>query len=202
MLPNTKPFIVWILDSVSICMDVIRWEILSYLIDYEKELIDNIDINWREKLVECFDWCLYGGYLDVIKWLWEISDGGIDIHVENEYTFRLVCQNGRLNVVKWLLNIDKKNIDVHAINDHAFRLSCGYNHLDVAKWLWKTSDGKIDICAENDIVFRWCCIHGHLDIVQWLWEVSNKSIDDGIINDIIHYITHDGIVDYLKKIKL
>lgn len=115
MLPNNKLFIVWILDGMGLYEDVVRWEILSCLIDYEAEFIKKFDINWKEKISECFRWSCIHGHLDVAKWLVSI-DASIDIHKDNEYIFRWCCRWGYLNVIMWLCTLcDKYRIYV---SDH------------------------------------------------------------------------------------
>ena len=52
MLPNNRLFVIWVLDGFGLCEDVIRWEVLEWLVDYEKvidewyedyELLGDID---------------------------------------------------------------------------------------------------------------------------------------------------------------
>ena len=158
MLPNNKVFIVWVLDGLRLCEDVIRWEILSWLVDYEVELIERYGVRWRKKyLNKCFSWCCEMGYLDVVKWLWRVGEDGIDIHTRNENVFRLSCLYGHLNVVKWLWEVGDGKIDIHARNECAFRWSCVSGHLDVVKWLWKVSNGSIDKKVIDNVIHKNSC---------------------------------------------
>ena len=178
MLPNNKLFVVWVLDGVGLCEDVIRWEILGWLIDWVGLLVEEFGVNWREDLDKCFRWCCSMGYLDVVKWLWKISDGSIDIHAKNDNAFLWGCVNGHLDVARWLWKVCSENkhngsIDIH--NDNTFTWSCSNGHLDVAKWLWKVSNGRIDIHAKNEKVFRWSCEYGRLNVIKWLWKICSEN---------------------------
>ncbi len=62
-----------------------------------------IDIHYDNEYA--FRWSCKNGYLDLVKWLWKISDEKIDIHADNEYAFRWSCKNGYLDVAKWLLEL-------------------------------------------------------------------------------------------------
>lgn len=147
MLPSNKLFIVWVLDDLGLCKDVIKWEILGWLVDYERIFVENFGVNWRGNwggnlgecfgvkwegnLGECFSLCCRYGYLDGVKWLWEISNGKIDIYAKNEPVFD---ESSHLN--------------------ECFVWCCRYGYLNVAKWLWEVSKGSIDIHAENEHIFR------------------------------------------------
>ena len=88
MLPNNKLFVVWILDELGLCEDVIRWEVMMWLVDWERELIEGFGVNWREGgLYRCFNWGCRMGCLDIVKWLWWMSDGSIDINASAEDVF-------------------------------------------------------------------------------------------------------------------
>ncbi len=44
------------------------------------------------------------GYLEVAKWLWGLNQN-INIHIGDEYAFRLSCSRGRLKVAIWLCTL-------------------------------------------------------------------------------------------------
>ena len=54
------------------------------------------------------------GDLEKVKTLVE---QGADIHVNNDFAFRLASQNGHLKVVKYLV---EQGADIHTNNDYAF----------------------------------------------------------------------------------
>ena len=61
--------------------------------------------------------------------------------MDNDFTFRLRCQNGHIEVAKWLYSLDK--IDIHAFEDDVFRYSCQNGHIEVGKWLCTLTDKYI-----------------------------------------------------------
>lgn len=171
MLPNNKIFIVWCLDGLGLCMDVIRFEVMSWLVDWKSILEKQFGREWRsERLSGCFSWCCYYGHLDVVKWLLRVYS-------------------------------KEQTIDIHAENEEAFRISCGSGHLDVVKQLWKVSDGKINIHANNDYAFKWSCYNDYLDVVKWLWETSNGGIDMSVIDSISENDHKECMANYLKSIR-
>jgi uncharacterized protein len=58
----------------------------------------------------------------------------VNIHAENEYTFRFACSNGHLSAAQWLYSLG--GVDTHAENEYAFRYACSNGHLNVAQWLY------------------------------------------------------------------
>jgi hypothetical protein len=103
----------------------------------------------------------YEGHLSVANWLYSIVD--VNIHAENDGTFRLSCANGHLEVAQWLYNLG--NVDIHPKNS-AFRSAGVKSHLSVAQWIYGL--GRVTIHAENDFACKWTFIYySHLTIVQW-----------------------------------
>ena len=172
MLPNNKLFVVWILDGLGLCEDVIRWEILELLVDWEGVFVKKFGENWREKFDDCFIWCCASGHLNVVKWLWDD------------------CSKNKLN----------ESTDIRTGSEYALRASC-YGHLNIAKWLWEVCNCTIDSYFGNDTSFRWNCKKGRLNVIKWLWEISGESIDRDVINEmIVNEETDKPVVDYLKSI--
>ena len=99
--------------------------------------------------------------LFIAKWLY--SFGNIDIHMMEEYIFRLCCEYGHLEVAKWLYSLG--NINIHINNEAAFRYSCGIGQLHVAKWLYSLE--YINIHTMDDDAFLISCEKGHFEVAKW-----------------------------------
>jgi predicted Fe-S protein YdhL (DUF1289 family) len=125
----------------------------------------NYDIHANDDYAFCLS--CYKGYLDIAKWLWNISDQKINIHAIDERAFCLSCAKGHLDVAKWLWDISDHKINIHADNEKAFRWCCYNCHLDVVKWLRDISNHKINIHALDDYAFRLSCFRSHLNVARW-----------------------------------
>jgi hypothetical protein len=58
----------------------------------------NYDIHVCDELA--FRWSCTYGHLDVLKWIWDISNHKINIDVRDEEAFRSSCYYGHLDVAK------------------------------------------------------------------------------------------------------
>jgi hypothetical protein len=94
----------------------------------------------------------------------------INIHVLDEYVFRLCCGKGKLNVAKWLYEL---GANIHAFSEDALKWACQNGHLDVIKWLYKKG-AKFSI--NNNMPFVWSCLYGHLEVAQWIHFVGHLYI--------------------------
>jgi hypothetical protein len=114
---------------------------------------------------------------------WLYSLGGIDIHAQSDFPFRMACNFGHLSVAKWLYSLD--SIDIHINNEAAFRGACLSGHLSVAQWL--SSLGEIDVHANQSVVFLQACKVGHFSIVQWLYHnFSGFEVSMELLKDACH----------------
>lgn len=165
MLPNNKLFIVWVLDGLGLCKDVIRWEVVEWLVDWEKLLIKKFGVDWRNDFGKCFDWCCSNGYLEIAKWLWEVSskkemnEGKIDIHANNGHVFRESSRHGHSDVVRWLWKINNGKFNMNFRNERA-----------LPRYYW-----RIEMCSLNDNTYRLTTRNGgHIDIPKQLRKVSDQ----------------------------
>ena len=81
------------------------------------------------------------------KWLYSV--GNFDIHIENDYVFRLSCINGKLEVAKWLYSFG--NIDIHFRDNYALHWSYQKGHVKVAKWLCSLGDTEYINMSNEDL---------------------------------------------------
>lgn len=132
-----------------------------------------------------FESC-HNDQLLVAKALLEINSkhNKIDIHRDDEYIFRYVCDQGHIEIAKWLYSLDDK-INIHSLGDYVFRMSCEKGHLNIALWLYSL-DNKIDIHCEKEYAFRYGCANGHIKLAKWLVKLGNYNkspIDIRILHD-------------------
>ena len=52
----------------------------------------------------------------------------IDISAEDEYSFKMACENNNLELAKWLLSV-KPDIE------DAFVIACSFGNLEMSQWL-------------------------------------------------------------------
>ena len=208
MLPNNKLFVVWVLDGLGLCEDVIRWEILGWLIDWEKVFVKRFGLNWKAgNLGDCFKWCCREGHLEVVKWLWYIfsnekssfrniiSRRSISTHNESDFVW--CCSNGQLDVAKWMWEVAKESINIHVNKHHVFLWCCESGQLDVVKWLWEVNKENINIHYNSEIAFIMSCGNGYLNVAKWLWDVCsesklNEKIDIHIKNEQSFIMSYEG----------
>lgn len=150
----------------------------------------------------------FGGYLDLLKWSYEINpylnfkandsealrfaakNGHYDVVVylcakgaqasdQDWFAFRWACVGGYLKIAKYL--VDYFDVDVYVLNNFAFREACAGGHLEVAKWL-KTNWPDINPRADKDYAFKWAVLLGQLEVAKWLktnWpEIDHRANDD------------------------
>lgn len=120
---------------------------------------------WICNLENSFVNTFYYGHLDISKWIY--SFGNIDIHIYDEYPFRLSCIENHLESAKWLYSLDKIPI---SCQQRSFRFCCEGGRLEVAKWLY--SLGNIDIHTEDDFAFRICKLNKNNLFETWLYSLE------------------------------
>jgi len=170
-------------------LDMIKWF-------YEIGLVDSY--NYRQNL---FEKACRGKNLELTMWIH--SQGGIDIHNNSDYPFRIAC-GGYLETAKWLylfgeIDIHSNNegpfheacekgklvnaqwlyslggVNIHALEEYAFRIACEMGHLAIGKWL--LSLGRVNIHILEEYSFVNACINGNLEIAKWLYKVAPINVN-------------------------
>lgn len=133
------------------------------------------------------------GDRSIAEWLLELgvkSGRNVDIHIDNEYGFRIVCEKGNLDFAKWLIALGEGEygrIDIHinttksgryGLDNSAFVSACRAGHIDIVKWLvalGEESYGKINIHSGKEEPFTQACLGMHKDIAEWLLTLGKES---------------------------
>ena len=147
------------------------------------EWIYNIDNNIIHTGNECpFRWSAENGYFHILQWLYEKSNGTINVRARNDYAFKNACKNGHLDIAKWIyshnhiidLSTDKYNVILWIVQN---------GHMCVLQWLY---DSVMNDNDKNSIdynkAFRLACKHGHKSIAKYILELypdtDIHSLDD------------------------
>ena len=85
----------------------------------------------------------------------------MNIHIENDFAFRISCQNGHFDIAKMLMN-KFPNINIRACYALMITLSCQNGHLNIAEWLIENYQiyQDFDIHVNNEYIFRYVCRFG------------------------------------------
>src|SRR6056297_2271125 len=113
------------------------------------------------------------GFLELAKWMLLEFDN-IDINNNNEYPFRIACEEGRYKILLWLWNIPNSSYKISVHDGIAFGKACKNDHIYIAKWL--IHRGFRNITTKNNYAFTSACKNGHLKIIKWLLKIK-PSID-------------------------
>lgn len=117
--------------------------------------------------------------LEMAKCLFDRWD--IDLHLESESIFRIVCEGGKLAMVKWLYEISFKTgrkIDIHISDEYVFRVACRKSNLDLVRLLIDMSEehqDRININAGQSAAFQSACENNHMTMAEYLIELGEKS---------------------------
>lgn len=141
-----------------------------------KELWNSVDTPRRTfDLDFAFALACADGYMSIAQWLWQKTNGRIDLRCLNDYAFRNACKKGHLNMIKWLWSKSNR-ININNEKDQAFHGACMGGHLDVAKWLLSIPNNNIDILTQIESTFTTvCCYRNDLKMAQWLWDLPHVS---------------------------
>jgi hypothetical protein len=82
-------------------------------------------------------------YLELAKWLYELGGEGIDIHIDNDHVFRLVCGSGHLADCQMVISVNQ---------DSAYS-NASRNHMNITSWLFeekkKEKTKHFNCCLDN-----------------------------------------------------
>lgn len=126
------------------------------------------------------------GRLDMAKWA--LSQGGVDIHEDEDHAFRWACFYDQLEVAQWLYSKDVP----HTVLNMVFPFACSYGRLKVVRWL--SSLDKVDIHADDDLAFQLACMYGKLDVAQWLYAQGGIDIREHVAETL-------GFMDFTGQLK-
>jgi hypothetical protein len=103
----------------------------------------------------------------------------INVSLENEYPFRISCENGHLQMAQWLLNI-KPTIQISIFGEYAFTYACQHGHIDIAQWLLEVKP-DIEVDYLNYSIFINTCKKGQLQVAQWLYSLHPEVNIENVI---------------------
>lgn len=170
--------------------DDVRRTILVY--DCKKTIINEQKNSCEQDEFVFICACLSGNLL-IAKSI-HANKPNINISANNDYAFRIACENGHLEVAQWLYEIKKEiNIEI------AFIFACENGHLDIAQWLLEI---KPSIKNLDDYVtaFENACENAKLDVAKWLFEV-NPCDDMHKVNNFIRNESLNNVTYLNKKMK-
>lgn len=167
-----------------ISKEAIRSLMLEYNAD-RKEMFDclvslgyNIDIHfeddflWRQSIIDNTQWS------SVLLEMGEKSHGLINIHVDNEDVFRILCKRSRTESIKELIKLGEGlygPINIHADREAGFRHACRSGNLELAQYLIELGEGTygiIDIHAVSDEAYHHAAQAKHTHILRYLESLS------------------------------
>lgn len=146
---------------------------------------------------EFFKKCMDGNGDEIYKFYNENKES-IDLHLDEELIFRVLCANGLDEIVKWIYStsiIEKNKINIYAYDCNAVFVSCINGRTETAKYLYSLYDKNIFINVlhrDNHKIFRTICINKHIDMAIFLTEI--EPLYKIIVNKLDHCCTTD--IDY------
>lgn len=99
------------------------------------------------------------------------SSNKIDIHINNDYIFRMCCGYGYFEMAKWLYSLN--NINISTCHNYAFKMACINNHKQIVNWLHSLNCIHIDTIKESiNLVLK----NNNRDMANFLQQLYDTSI--------------------------
>jgi len=115
----------------------------------------------------------------VTIWYYKKFKHHIDMSAQNEYAFRLACENDSDYTPEWLLQ-KKPDINISADNNYAFRKARENGHIKLVQWLLELQP-SINITDTTQADFIRVCKNRQLNMAKWLIEnVATLEINEEI----------------------
>lgn len=118
----------------------------------------------------CFLVSIQRENLNIISWMASLPN--FNIHLEEDYFFRVACTHGKLNSAKLIYSLG--DVDIYCHNSVIFSSACLAGELDMVKWLHEIGDFNPNV--ENDLIFRYCCQLGQIDVLKWIYSHGNVDL--------------------------
>lgn len=168
-------FIVWVLENIHICHDVIRWEIIPYIED--ELMIHKYGVN------KTFHKCCEFGYIHILKNLYGKHNPTIPVL---RSMLKICCEHEQYNTIACLLDSYFSNM-MHITNSMIniiFVELCTERKMIAAKGLYEfsLSNNKINITRLQGGFIKACCSNGDISSGNTISERNSE------MNDQNHYI--------------
>lgn len=215
MFTSTKYHIIWILDGIGLCQDIIQWEIFTLLINkkYDRRFCKIIGNDWGSKSDKCFTLCCRRNYIDAAKLLWSIND---PTKFDIAAAFSQLCVNNYLSTAKWLWKvcsneqtssleqtsskegniIEKNRLYINPLKDlldeyyESVSKMCKYS-IDEIKAIPSERFFE-DTCISNGLFHA---SDDHCDILVFLWNMAKKDIE------YFPHLLREIIIEYDKSFR-
>ena len=132
------------------------------------------------------------GILITAQWIYSL--GEIDIHIQNDHLFSIVCGTGNVDFARWFYELDGE-VNVHTPDvptvddfldttfdptDSALLHAC-YSTLEMAQWVYSLDE--FDIHRFNNRLIRRVCMaipryESSLDILEWIYSLDTPETFD------------------------
>jgi hypothetical protein len=146
-----------------------------------KEFFSSIIAGNLEKVVEIWNLVQNIKYIDM------------DIHIFNDYAFKLCCYYDHIEIAKWLWDISLSiNSSINLLsNNNSIYIDSGDKNMEDL-FLEILLDNNSHILISNNEIFLYSCSYGNIEIAKWLWQIHidlNSPIDIHANKDKIFYWT-------------
>ena len=142
--------------------------------------------NDDDDIYNAFQTSCIQGHLELAKWLKDLGEtirySKVNIHLHDDFVFRVVCSKGQIDIAKWLIDLGENHcydkINIHFQNEYCFEKACKEGQIKIAKWLIDLGEnhgyGKINIHDGDDYIFKTCCNYHQIDIAKWLIDLGEN----------------------------